>query len=82
LLISPLATAAPRYVAAFIVNIAMSAMTIIFATIIRFYLKRLNAKLDEGEEVKDVRADENVVEAREEHGLPGRATQRGFRFLL
>lgn len=60
----------------------MSAMTICFATVIRIVLGRLNKQLDqeEGADI-DTRGLEQV-EANEEHGLPGQAVARGFRFLL
>lgn len=70
-------SASPRYIAAFSVNIALLAMTIVIATILRIYLGRLNKQLDELEGVDLARAREN-----EEHGLPGRAVAVGFRFLL
>lgn len=73
---------APRYVTAFVVNIAMSAMTVISMTGLRVYLGRLNKKLDRGEAVKDVGSGAQAVEARESSGLPGIAVERGFRFLL
>ncbi|KAH8196116.1 hypothetical protein TruAng_009715 [Truncatella angustata] len=75
-------SAAPGYTVAFIVNCAMSAMTIVFAIVLRFYLRGLNRKLDKGEEVADVGSSPRAVNDREEHGLPGVAVQRGFRFLL
>ncbi|EFW99217.1 pantothenate transporter liz1 [Grosmannia clavigera kw1407] len=62
-------SAAPRYATAFGVNIAMSAMTVIAATGLRFYLARLNKKLDRGEHVRDVSSS-------------GAAGNDGFRFLL
>ncbi len=58
----------------------MSAMTIIFATILRFYLAHLNGKLDRGEVIADVSPE--AEHSREEHGLPGVAVERGFRFQL
>jgi hypothetical protein len=58
----------------------MSAMTIIFATILRFYLSHLNGKLDRGEVIADVSPE--AEHAREENGLPGVAVERGFRFQL
>ncbi|KAK6086975.1 pantothenate transporter liz1 [Seiridium cupressi] len=75
-------SAAPGYTVAFIVNCAMSAMTIVFAIVLRFHLRSLNRKLDRGEEVADVGYSPQAVDNREEHGLPGVAVQRGFRFLL
>lgn len=73
-------SAAPQYTTAFAVNIGMSAMTIIFATILRFYLVHLNEKMDRGEVVADVSPE--AEQSREEHGLPGVAVERGFRFQL
>lgn len=77
-----LASAAPGYTVAFIVNCAMSAMTIVFAVVLRFHLRSLNRKLDRGVNVADVGSSARAVNNREEHGLPGVAIQRGFRFLL
>lgn len=56
-------------------------MTIFFATVIRIVLGRLNKQLDEeeGTNIGPSRAHENE---NEEHGLPGQAVVRGFRFLL
>ncbi|KAJ5361139.1 MFS general substrate transporter [Penicillium brevicompactum] len=73
-------TAAPQYTMAFSYNIAMSALTIIFATILRVVLGRLNKTLDE-EEGTDIAPSPRQQE-NEEHGLPGQAVARGFRFLL
>lgn len=73
-------TAAPQYTMAFSYNIAMSALTIIFATILRVVLGRLNKKLDE-EEGTDIAPSPRQQE-NEEHGLPGQAVAQGFRFLL
>ncbi|PWY69394.1 MFS transporter [Aspergillus eucalypticola CBS 122712] len=70
-------SASPRYIAAFSVNIALLAMTIVISTSLRIYLGGLNKQLDELEGVDLTRAREN-----EEHGLPGRAVAEGFRFLL
>jgi hypothetical protein len=72
--------AAPRFTAAFIVNIAMCAMSIVVGTILRFHLRNLNRKLDRGEAVADVSPQAEAE--REEHGLPGIAVERGFRFQL
>lgn len=52
----------------------MAFMAIVFATILRFMLVRLNKKLDRGEAVKGAVA---VGE-----GVPGEASRRGFRFVL
>ncbi|CRG85121.1 putative transporter C11D3,18C [Talaromyces islandicus] len=71
-------SAAPRYITAFSVNIGMCSMTIIFSTILRVYLGRLNKQLDQ-EEGTDLAVD---AHANEEHGLPGLAVRQGFRFLL
>ncbi|KAJ5678970.1 MFS general substrate transporter [Penicillium macrosclerotiorum] len=75
-------SASPKYTTAFSVNIAMSAMTIIFAVVIRVVLGRLNKQLDEEEGTFIQRADENEANRNEENGLPGRAVAQGFRFLL
>ncbi|KAF8858919.1 MFS general substrate transporter [Acephala macrosclerotiorum] len=72
----------PRYVNAMAVNMAMSFMAIIFATILRFYLKALNRKLDRGEAIEDVNVDGERRNAAEEQGLPGIAVDNGFRFLV
>jgi hypothetical protein len=83
----------PKYVTAMAVNLSMSGMSIIFGTILRFYLVFLNKKLDKadrGEEI-DVVSEFNGAggsdgEGRkrevEERGLPGLAVERGFRFLV
>ncbi|KAI3391063.1 hypothetical protein diail_8068 [Diaporthe ilicicola] len=42
---------APRYSVAFTVNLVAAAAAIVIATITRFYLRRENRKLDDGEEV-------------------------------
>jgi hypothetical protein len=69
------------------VNMAMSGMSIIFGTILRFYLVSLNKKLDRGEIIEgvgggsDVESEDRKRE-REEQGLPGVAAERGFRFLV
>jgi MFS family permease len=72
----------PRYVNAMAVNMAMSFMAIIFATILRFHLKALNRKLDRGEAIEDVNIDGDRRNAAEEQGLPGIAADNGFRFLV
>lgn len=59
----------------------MSAMTICFATVIRIILGRLNKQLDHEEGTNITRGAEQAEE-NEEHGLPGQAVTRGFRFLL
>ena len=61
-------------VVAMSVNCVMAFMAIVFATILRFVLVRLNKKLDRGEPVKGAVA---VGE-----GVPGEAAERGFRFVL
>ena len=52
----------------------MAVMALSAATVLRFILVRLNKKLDRGEAVKGAVA---VGE-----GVPGEASQRGFRFVL
>lgn len=75
-------SAGPRYTNAFIVNIAMCAMTIIFATLLRFVLVRLNKQLDQEEGTNLSRIDTSTIRDHEAHGLPGAAVERGFRFLV
>src|SRR3978361_1807690 len=41
----------PRYIAAFSLNLAAAGMAIVVATVIRFYLRRENAKMDRGQSV-------------------------------
>ncbi|RDW87955.1 hypothetical protein BP5796_03649 [Coleophoma crateriformis] len=70
-------SAAPRYVVAMSVNTATAFIAIIFCTILRFMLVRLNKKLDEGMAVDDIR-DQEV----DENGIPVVGTQRGFRYKV
>lgn len=74
-------SASPRFVAAFSHNLALCAMTICFATIIRIVLGRLNKQLDE-EEGTNLGTSREQENENEEHGLPAQAAARGFRFLL
>ncbi|KAI0423516.1 nicotinamide mononucleotide permease [Xylaria sp. FL1042] len=60
---------APRYVAAFIVNLAATALAIGFATATRIYLRRQNAKLDRGEDTG-------------KHGPTAAQVASGFRYIL
>ena len=68
------------------VNLSMSGVSILFGTILRFYLVSLNKKLDMGEVIEDLDVGEMGIEGRkrevEERGLPGIAVERGFRFLV
>lgn len=41
----------PRYLAAFLVNLAASGLAIVLATVARIYLRRQNNKLDRGLEM-------------------------------
>jgi NADH:ubiquinone oxidoreductase subunit K len=41
--------APPRYLNAFLVNLAAAGVAIAFATLLRLYLRRQNAKLERGE---------------------------------
>ncbi|KAE8445672.1 hypothetical protein EG329_012970 [Mollisiaceae sp. DMI_Dod_QoI] len=72
----------PRYVNAMCVNMGMSIMAIVFATVLRFHLKALNRKLNIGEVVDGVNADSEERNVVEEQGLPGTAVNNGFRFLV
>lgn len=67
-------SAQPRFIVAMSVNCATSAVAIIAATVLRFILVDLNKKLDRGETVKGAVA---IGEA-----VPGKAAERGFRFVL
>jgi hypothetical protein len=60
-------------VIAFTVNCLTAFMSIVFATILRFLLVRLNKKLDRGEEI------EGAIAVGE--GVPDQAAKKGFRFL-
>lgn len=65
----------------------MSGVSILFGTILRFYLVSLNKKLDMGEVIEDLDGvGEMGIEGRkrevEERGLPAIAVERGFRFLV
>lgn len=80
----------PRYVKAMAVNLSMSGVSILFGTVLRFYLVRLNRKLDELDRGEGIDVVEGIGgsdgEGRkrevEERGLPGIAVERGFRFLV
>jgi hypothetical protein len=61
------------------VNLAMSVVSIIFATILRFHLISLNKKLDRGEAVEGVSS--SARRDCEEGDGEGIAIERGFRFL-
>lgn len=60
---------APRYVTAFIVNVGATAAAIILAVITYIYLRRLNAKLDRGEDIG-------------KHGPTNAQIASGFRYTL
>lgn len=59
----------PRYVTAFLVNLAATALAIGFATVTRFSLRKLNAKLERGEDVG-------------KHGPTPAQIDGGFRYLI
>ncbi len=67
-------SAGPRFIVAMSVNCVMAFMAICAATVLRLVLVRLNKKLDRGEVVKGAAAFGE--------GVPGEASQRGFRFVL
>jgi len=67
-------SAGPRFIIAMSVNCVMAFMAICAATVLRLVLVRLNKKLDQGEVVKGAAAFGE--------GVPGQASQRGFRFVL
>ncbi|KAF3402875.1 hypothetical protein DPV78_003562 [Talaromyces pinophilus] len=60
---------APRYLAAFLLNMSMAALAIIFAFILHMYLRRENAKLDRGEDPG-------------KHGPTLAQQAAGFRYLI
>ncbi|KAK6592025.1 pantothenate transporter [Botrytis cinerea] len=72
---------APRYAKAMYVNLSMSVVSIIFATILRFHLVRLNKKLDRGEIVEGVNSRAAPGRSVEEGEGEEVAVDRGFRFL-
>jgi hypothetical protein len=65
------------------VNLSMSLVSIIFATILRFHLVRLNRQLDRGEVVQGVNSSSSGRRDCEEGEGPGEdvVVERGFRFL-
>ncbi|KAK6539869.1 hypothetical protein TWF694_008708 [Orbilia ellipsospora] len=82
---------APRYAIAMGVNCGTSFLAVIFATVLRTILVRLNKKLDREEEHAGTGDGQSAtalngsganVESREEQGLPGAAVTKGFRFLI
>ncbi|KAF3907011.1 hypothetical protein AA313_de0203237 [Arthrobotrys entomopaga] len=83
---------APRYAIAMGVNCGTSFLAIVFATVLRTMLVRLNRKLDREEGHVDTGEGQSVtalngggvvdVERREQQGLPGAAVTKGFRFLI
>ncbi|KAK6497383.1 hypothetical protein TWF481_011792 [Arthrobotrys musiformis] len=74
---------APRYAIAMGVNCGTSLLGIVFATVLRIILVRLNKKLDREEDLSEAGLTaEGQVERREEQGLPGEAAAKGFRFLI
>ena len=66
---SYLYTGAPRYLVAFLVNMAASGVAIAVATVTMFYLRRQNAKLDQGRSLG-------------KSGLTGAQVMSGFRYML
>lgn len=60
---------APRYLAAFLLNMSMAALAIVFAFILHMYLRRENAKLDRGEDPG-------------KHGPTLAQQAAGFRYLI
>lgn len=60
---------APRYLAAFLLNMAMAALAIVFAFALHMYLRRENAKLDRGEDPG-------------KHGPTAAQQAAGFRYLI
>lgn len=73
---------APRYVVPMIVNAITSLWAAVFATVLRMLLVRLNKKIDAGISLLEQTSEEDRKRAIEEHGLPGEAVDKGFRFLV
>ncbi|KAL1637015.1 hypothetical protein SLS58_009454 [Diplodia intermedia] len=73
---------APRYVVPMIVNAITSLWAAFFATVLRLVLVRLNKKIEAGISLLEQGSDEERRRAIEEHGLPGEAVDKGFRFLV
>ncbi|KAB8300553.1 hypothetical protein EYC80_000713 [Monilinia laxa] len=74
-------TDAPRYAKAMYVNLSMSVVSIIFATILRFHLMNLNKKLDRGEIIEGVNSRPGPERSVEEGQAEEVAVEKGFRFL-
>lgn len=65
------------------VNCGTSLLGIVFATVLRMILVRLNKKLDREEDLSETGLTaEGQAGRREEQGLPGEAAAKGFRFLI
>lgn len=64
------------------VNLSMSVVSIIFATVLRFYLVKLNKKLDNGEVIEGVNSRPSPDRSVEEGEGEEIAVRRGFRFLV
>ncbi|KAJ4524882.1 hypothetical protein HRR83_000520 [Exophiala dermatitidis] len=89
-------SAGPRYILAMSLCCATAAIALIFATVLRFMLVRLNKKLDRGEFVEGaINSNNNAAAANkdgEEHrrasllaageAVPAEAAAKGFRFLV
>lgn len=73
---------APRYVVPMIVNAITSLWAAVFATVLRMLLVRLNKKIDAGILLLEQTSEEDRKRVIEEHGLPGEAVDKGFRFLV
>jgi len=74
--------AAPRYLAAMCLNAGVMLVVILTATVLRIFLKSLNKKLDNGEDIDELGSlgKANLAEL---EGLPSaEARQGGFRFLV
>lgn len=65
-----------------IVNAITSLWAIVFATILRLVLTRLNKKIEAGITLLESANEDERKHAIEEHGLPGEAVDKGFRFLV
>lgn len=73
---------APRYVVPMAVNAITSLWAVVFATVLRIVLVRLNRKIEAGITLLTEANEEERRKAIEEHGMPGEAVDKGFRFLV
>lgn len=76
------ASAGPRYVTAMGINSGTAVLSILAATVLRWHLKRLNRRLDEGLAVMDVAEGKGDEEVQGTAGVSLEGVEKGFRYLL